>query len=72
MANDTNSAMDNLFQAIDIIVGERLSGLKYDRTIKVTIIEINITVGTNIKLTLSTILEIGAFELDASFTKLII
>ena len=39
MANDTNSAMDNLFQAIDIIVGERLSGLKYDRTIKVTIID---------------------------------
>lgn len=39
MANDTNSAMDNLFQAIDIIVGERLSGLKYDRTIKVTIVD---------------------------------
>ena len=39
MANDTNSAMDNLFQAIDIIVGERLSELKYDRTIKVTIID---------------------------------
>lgn len=39
MANNTNSAMENLFQAIDIIVGDRLASLNYDKTIKVTIID---------------------------------
>lgn len=39
MANNTNSAMENLFQAIDIIVGDRLASLNYDKTIKVTVID---------------------------------
>ena len=39
MANNTNSAMENLFQAIDIIVGDRLAGLNYDKTIKATVID---------------------------------
>ena len=39
MANNTNSAMENLFQAIDIIVGDRLAELNYDKTIKVKIID---------------------------------
>ena len=39
MANNTNSAMENLFQAIDIIVGDRLAELNYDKTIKVKVID---------------------------------
>ena len=39
MANNTNSAMENLFQAIDIIVGDRLAELNYDKTIKVKIVD---------------------------------
>ena len=36
---DRNEAMENLFQAIDIITQERLTNLGYDKTIKATIID---------------------------------
>lgn len=36
---DRTEAMENLFQAIDIITQERLSNLGYDKTIKATIID---------------------------------
>ena len=36
---DKNTAMENLFKAIDIITAERLSNLGYDRTIKATILD---------------------------------
>ena len=36
---DRTEAMENLFQAIDIITQERLSNLGYDKTIKATIVD---------------------------------
>ena len=38
---DTNKVdvMENLFKSIDVIIGQRLNNLGYDKTIKATIVD---------------------------------